>query len=81
MLKAEHYCQRLFKLTYRVGYARSRRLVTAIHLLVHQIGIFMLNGYSSRNIVTLTYRCTSEDGFHLKLKVEISTREHFAVLG
>lgn len=36
---------------------------------------------SSRNLVTLTYRFTSDDNFRLKLKVEINSREHFTELG
>lgn len=31
--------------------------------------------------VTLTYRTTSEDGFPIRLKLEINSREHFSVLG
>lgn len=30
---------------------------------------------------TLTYKTTSEEGFVLKLKLEINTREHFSILG
>ncbi len=35
----------------------------------------------SEGLVTLTYKTTSDDGFPLKLKVEINSREHFTVLG
>jgi predicted nucleotidyltransferase component of viral defense system len=35
----------------------------------------------SEGRVTLTYRMQSEEGLPLKLKVEINSREHFAVLG
>jgi predicted nucleotidyltransferase component of viral defense system len=34
-----------------------------------------------KNCVCIEYRITSEDGFPLKLKFEINTREHFAVMG
>lgn len=39
------------------------------------------SGTSSHGRITLTYRVLGEDGRPLKLKVEINTREHFAVLG
>jgi predicted nucleotidyltransferase component of viral defense system len=35
----------------------------------------------SEGRITLTYRVTSEEGVQLRLKVEINSREHFAVLG
>jgi predicted nucleotidyltransferase component of viral defense system len=35
----------------------------------------------SEGRVTLTYRMESEDGLPLKLKIEINSREHFALLG
>ena len=35
----------------------------------------------SEGRVTLTYRMLSEEGVPLKLKIEINTREHFAILG
>lgn len=35
----------------------------------------------SEGRVTLTYRALSDDGFPLKIKIEINTREHFSVLG
>ena len=35
----------------------------------------------SQGCVTLSYRVTSEEGFPIKLKLEINTREHFSVLG
>lgn len=35
----------------------------------------------SDGLVTLTYKTTSDDGFPLKLKIEINSREHFSVLG
>lgn len=36
---------------------------------------------SSHQMATLTYKGVSEDGLNLKIKVEVNTREHFAVLG
>lgn len=36
---------------------------------------------ASRGLVTLTYRMKSDTGFPMKLKIEINTREHFAILG
>ncbi len=36
---------------------------------------------ASDGLVTLSYRTISDDGFPLKLKLEINTREHFSVLG
>lgn len=36
---------------------------------------------ASHGIVTLSYRITSDDGFPIKLKIEINTREHFSILG
>lgn len=35
----------------------------------------------SEGLVTLTYRTTGEEGFPIRLKIEINTREHFSVLG
>jgi len=35
----------------------------------------------ARNCVTLEYRTMSEDGFPIRLKIEINVREHFAVMG
>jgi len=32
-------------------------------------------------LATLSYRTTSDEGFPLKLKIEINTREHFSVVG
>ena len=34
-----------------------------------------------KGLATLTYRMTSDTGFKMRLKIEINTREHFAVLG
>lgn len=36
---------------------------------------------ASKGLATLTYRMTSDNGFKMRLKIEINTREHFAVLG
>ncbi|ADG25715.1 TPA: nucleotidyl transferase AbiEii/AbiGii toxin family protein [Legionella pneumophila] len=35
----------------------------------------------SESGVTLTYRTTSEDGFPIRLKLEINSREHFSIMG
>ncbi len=35
----------------------------------------------STNLVTLTYKTTSDDGFPIRLKLEINTSEHFSVFG
>ena len=35
----------------------------------------------STSCATLSYRVTSDDGFPLKIKVEINSREHFSILG
>ena len=35
----------------------------------------------SEGRVTLTYKVLSDDGFPIKLKIEINSREHFAVMG
>lgn len=36
---------------------------------------------ASHGIVTLSYRTMSDDGFPIKLKIEINSREHFSILG
>lgn len=36
---------------------------------------------ASGGLATLSYRVISDDGFPLKLKIEINTREHFSVVG
>lgn len=35
----------------------------------------------SDGLVTLTYRAVSDDGFPIRLKIEINTREHVSILG
>lgn len=35
----------------------------------------------SHGLVTLSYKCESDEGLNLKIKIEINTREHFAVMG
>lgn len=53
--------------------------------LIQEVMSPWLNGSPKRDasgkLITLTYRVQSEDGFPLKLKFEINTREHFAVMG
>lgn len=36
---------------------------------------------ASKGLVTLTYRMISDTGLKMRLKIEINTREHFAILG
>jgi predicted nucleotidyltransferase component of viral defense system len=35
----------------------------------------------NENMMTMLYRVQSDDGFPLKIKIEINTREHFAIMG
>jgi len=37
--------------------------------------------FFSEGLVTLAYKVVSEDGFPIRIKVEINSREHFSVLG